>query len=677
MSKYRVSVDTGGTFTDVFVFDEETGASTVQKVPSTPANPSLGVVFGMEKAEIDMSQVTLFSHGTTVGTNALITRGLPLAGMVSTKGFRDVVEIRRSTKKDLWDHYKDVAPPYVPRRHRLEVEERVDYAGSVVVPLNEEQARHVARIFKKRGMKAVAVCFMNSYVNGSNEQRMKEILQEELPDVYVCTSSELLPEIFEHERFSTCVTNAVLGPVVGNYLNDLVGKLKQMGYEGDILVLHSGGGVMKAETVTQYASRIASSGIAAGAIAMNHTAALCGFKNAMGLDMGGTSCDISLTYDGALRMTKEWEVEYGYPIMYPSIEVITIGAGGGSIAWVDAGGSLRNGPQSAGAHPGPAAYQTGGEQPTNTDANLILGRLNEELLGGRMKLSKSAAEKAVKKIADKFNMSIVEAAYAIINVANANMCDALRLISVSKGYDPRDFALVAFGGAGPLHAAYLARELDIPTVIIPRYPGVHAALGCLLVDVKHDFFRTYLVNSTVADLEAIEKEFEELEGEARAVLEKEGMTGDNATFTRFMDLRYIGQWRHLTVEVPKPIKTLGHALDIFHAEHEREFSWSNVDQVVEIYGLRVAAIGKVPKPVFTRNGTNSPGEVKPHHKRRVFFERAGGYVETPIYLRRDLPAGATLTGPAVIEQLDTTTVIPTNVKMRVDEFLNIIIDVRG
>ncbi len=251
MSKYRVSVDTGGTFTDVFVFDEETGVSAVQKVPSTPENPSLGVVSGMEKAEIDMSDVTLFSHGTTVGTNALITRNLPLVGMVSTNGFRDVIEIRRSTKQDLWDHYKDVAPPYVPRRHRLEVEERVDYAGNVVVPLNEEQARHVAAILKKRGMEAVAVCFMNSYVNGSNEQRMKEILQEELPDAYVCTSSELLPEIFEHERFSTCVTNAVLGPVVGSYLKDLVGKLKGMGYDGDILVLHSGGGVMKAETVSQ------------------------------------------------------------------------------------------------------------------------------------------------------------------------------------------------------------------------------------------------------------------------------------------------------------------------------------------------------------------------------------------------------------------------------------------
>lgn len=676
MAKNRVAVDTGGTFTDVFVFDEESGRVLVQKVPSTPKNPSLAVANGMEKAAIDMSEVTLFSHGTTVGTNALITRELPLTGMVNTKGFRDVIEVRRSTKPDLWDHYKDVAPPYVPRRHRLEVEERVDYSGKILTSLNEEEARHVARILKKRGMKAVAVCFMNAYMNGFNEIRMKEILMEEMPEAYVCTSSELVPEIFEHERFSTCVTNAVLGPVVGDYLKDLTGRLKQIGYNGDVLVLHSGGGVMMAENVALYASRVASSGIAAGAIAMNHTAKLCGFKNAMGLDMGGTSCDVSLAYNGELRMNNQWEVEFGYPIMYPSIEVITIGAGGGSISWVDAGGSLRNGPKSAGADPGPACYMTGGQEPTNTDANLILGRLNTELLAGRMKLSRDAAEKAVQKIADKFDMTVVDAAYSMVKVANANMCDALRLISVMKGYDPRDFALVAFGGAGPLHAAYVARELEIPTVIIPRYPGVHAALGCLLVDVRHDIFRTYLASSRNADLVSIEKEFEELETEAAAILEKEGMTGENAKIIRYMDLRYVGQWRSLTVEVPRPIETLDQALKIFHTEHEREYSWSNVDQVVEIYGLRVAAIGKVAKPGFVKDDNPPNRELKPNQIRRVFFEMAGGFRDTPVYLRKDMPVGATLTGPAIVEQLDTTTVIPTGVKARVDEYLNIIMDIR-
>jgi N-methylhydantoinase A len=597
--------------------------------------------------------------------------------MVNTKGFRDVIEIRRSTKQDLWDHYKDVPPPYIPRRHRLEVTERIDYSGKILTPLDETEARQIARILKRRRMQSVAICFMNAYMSGANEQRMKEIIQEEMPGAYVCTSSELLPEIFEHERFSTCVTNAVLGPVVGDYLKDLGERLKEHGYQGDVLVLHSGGGVMKAETVASYASRIASSGIAAGAIAMNETAKLCGFSNAMGLDMGGTSCDVSLTYNGELRMSREWEVEFGYPIMYPSIEVITIGAGGGSISWVDEGGSLRNGPQSAGADPGPACYQSGGEAPTNTDANLILGRLNTELLDGRMQLSRAEAETAVKKIAAVFDMTLVDAAYAILKVANANMCNALRLISVTKGYDPRDFALVAFGGAGPLHAAYVARELEIPTVIIPRYPGVHAALGCLLVDVRHDFSKTYLVNSSEADLGVIEGIYAELEDEAREVLRKEGLTEDRVALVRNMDLRYIGQWRSLSVEVPKPIQSLQHALEIFHREHERQFSWSNVEQVVEIYGLRITAIGKVAKPVFPKTAQQPHGAVKPRSTRRVFFERAGGFVDTPVYRRADLPAGTTLTGPAVIEQLDTTTIIPTRVKASIDDYLNIILDMRA
>lgn len=676
MGKYRVAVDTGGTFTDVFIFEEEFGEVVVQKVPSTPHNPSEAIVAGMEKAGISMQDVQLFSHGTTVGTNALITRNLPLTGMVNTKGFRDVIEIRRSTKPDLWDHYKDVAPPHVARRHRLEVSERIDYAGNPIKPLDEAEARRVAEIFKKRGMKAVAVCFMNSYMNGEHEQRMKQIVQEVMPEAYVCTSSELLPDIFEHERFSTCVINAVLGPVVSDYLKDLVGKLKALGYQGDILVLHSGGGVMKAETVTNYASRIASSGIAAGAIAMNQTAQLCGYPNAMGLDMGGTSADISLTYNGELRMANEWQVEFGYPIMYPSIEVITIGAGGGSIAWVDPGGSLRNGPQSAGADPGPACYQSGGMEPTNTDANLVLGRLNTNLLEGGMTINKQAAEEAVNKIAEHYGMSLVEAAYSILKVANANMCDALRLISVQRGYDPRDFALVGFGGAGPLHAAYLARELEIPTVIIPRYPGVHAALGCLLVDVRHDLQKTYLATSASAQINEIEDIFEQLEAEARELLKQEGMTGDRVELKRLMDIRYIGQWRQLAVNVPKPITTLAKALEVFHAEHERQFSWSNPDQVVEIYGLRVTAIGKVPMPSFNKADNGEQAEMpEPRQVRQVFFEKAGGFVDTPVYRRRDLPPGAKLRGPAIVEQLDTTTVIPVGVKARIDDYLNIIMDI--
>ncbi|TXK89813.1 hydantoinase/oxoprolinase family protein, partial [Parageobacillus sp. SY1] len=486
MKKYRVAVDVGGTFTDVFVFDDQTKNMYVTKTSSVPASPEKGILEGLEKAGIRGKDILIFSHGTTVGTNALIERKLPKTALVTTKGFRDVIEIRRGTKLNLWDAYDDVAPPYIRRRDRFELKERVDYSGRIIEKVDEKEARELARKLKRRGVEAVAICFINAYMNNENELTVKKIFEEELEGVYICTSSETLPEIFEHERMSTTVVNAVLGPIVSNYIKKLENEMRSREYEGDILVIHSGGGVMTSETVPKYAARLASSGIAAGAIASRYIANLCGYKNAIGLDMGGTSTDISLMYDGNLRITKDWYIEYGYPIRFPSIEILTIGAGGGSIAWIDKGGSLRNGPRSAGADPGPACYGKGGENCTNTDANLILGRLSENLLNGQMKLDKQKAIQSIQRIASVYNYTIEEAANAILKVANANMCDALRLISVRRGYDPREFALVAFGGAGPLHGAYLAKEMEIPVVIVPPHPGVAAAMGCLLVDVQHD-----------------------------------------------------------------------------------------------------------------------------------------------------------------------------------------------
>ncbi len=486
MGRQVVAVDVGGTFTDVCVLDDSSEEIRVAKVPST-ADPIEGVLAGVEAAEVDLADVALFSHGTTVATNALITRRFPPAAMVTTAGFRDVLEIRRGTRDDLWDAYKDVAPPYIRRRDRFEVAERVDHEGTVVTELDEDGARHVAELLRRKGVETVAVCFINAFANPAHEQRMAEILRAELPDVSVSTSSEVLPEIFEHERFSTTVANAVLSPLVGGYVSRLADELSGRGYEGDLLLLHSGGGVMTPKTVERLAVRLAASGIAAGAIAARHIAALCGHDNAIGLDMGGTSTDISIVHEGEAKVTKEWFVEYGYPIRFPSIEVLTIGAGGGSLAWIDEAGSLRNGPQSAGADPGPACYGKGGEEPTNTDANLVLGRLGDRLIGGEMTLERDAAEQAIRgRVAEPLGLGTAEAATAIIEVANANMADAVRLMSIRKGYDPREFALVVFGGAGPLHGADLARELGIPTVIVPPNPGVTSALGCLLVDVRHD-----------------------------------------------------------------------------------------------------------------------------------------------------------------------------------------------
>ncbi|AZV41209.1 hydantoinase/oxoprolinase family protein [Peribacillus asahii] len=673
MTQTRLAIDVGGTFTDVFVFDEQTGKVFVTKTSSTPSNPERGILDGIEKAQLNGQDIKIFSHGTTVGTNALIERKLPKTALITTKGFRDVPEIRRGTKLDIWDMYQDTSKPYIPRRDRFEVTERTDYDGNVLTEIDEEEVRQLARKLDKRGTESIAVCFINAYVNGANEARVKEIIQEELPNVYICTSSEVLPEIFEHERMSTTIINAVLGPIISKYIHNLEGEMEKKGYEGDILVLHSGGGVMTSSTVPRYAARLASSGIAAGAIASKHIAKLCGFNHAIGLDMGGTSTDISLMYDGDIRITKDWYIEYGYPIGFPSIEILTIGAGGGSLAWVDEGGSLRNGPQSAGAVPGPACYQRGGTEATNSDANLVLGRLGVDLLDGTMKLDKEKARQAVEKIAKQFNYTVEEAANAIIQVANANMCDALRLISVRRGYDPRDFALVAFGGAGPLHGAQLAKDMDIPTIIVPPHPGVAAAMGCLLVDVRHDISKTYVKNIHHVSLEELENEFSGMEQEAEKLLEEEGVGSDQSTLMRYVDMRYKGQWRSLAIPVSDKLQSLDSVLEAFHQEHQREFAFSDDKQLVEIYGLRVTVIGTVPKPEFPKYGPAGTLESALKEVRDVYFD--GKFVPANVYNREDIPVLSEIQGPAIIDQLDTTTVIPPGFTAKVDVYRNLIISV--
>jgi N-methylhydantoinase A len=670
--KLRVAVDVGGTFTDVCILDEDGGEIRVGKVPST-ADPIEAVVAGVVDAGIDLRDVVVFSHGTTVATNALLTRNLPPAAMVTTRGFRDVIEIRRGTKADLWDAYNDVAPPYIRRRDRFEVTERVDYAGDVVTPLDEDDARRVAAILRRRGVQTVAVCFINAHANPTHEARMREILEEELPDVTVSTSAEVLPEIFEHERFSTTVANAVLSPLISGYVGRLQDRLGEEGYSGDVLLLHSGGGVMTPKLAQRYAVRLAASGIAAGAIASRHIATLCGFSNAIGFDMGGTSTDVSLVYNGEERVTKEWFVEYGYPICFPSIEVLTIGAGGGSFAWIDEAGSLRNGPQSAGANPGPACYGRGNDRPTNTDANLVLGRLGDRLIGGAMILDRAAADRAIDEhVARPLGLGAVEAADAIIQVANANMADAVRLISIRRGYDPREFCLVAFGGAGPLHGAALAEELSIPTVLVPPNPGITSALGCLLVDVRHDLSAMFLGHADTVDQDALEAEFAKLEAEGRERLAAEGVPDEQMSVQRLVDMRYLGQWRSLTVPVSAPAD-LPDAVARFHADHERAYNYRRDGSPVEIYRLSVRAVGVTPKPELKRHGLDGAGAAAAE-SRFVHFDASGTTVDTPVYLRHELPAGVTIEGPATIDQLDSTTLVPPGWRAAVDEWLNIRMD---
>jgi N-methylhydantoinase A len=676
MSSVRVAVDVGGTFTDIFVFDEISGKSRVFKTPSTPNQPEKAIIEGIEQAKIAGKDISFFAHGTTVGTNALIQRKLPNTALITTLGFKDVPEIRRGTKLDLWDAYNDVAPAYIKRRNRYEIDERIDYSGKVLKEIDEYEVRNLARIFKKKGIESIAICLMNAYVNGENEQKVKDILQSLLPEVYICTSNETLPEIFEHERMSTTIVNAVLGPIVSSYIQKLDTEMREKEYEGDILILHSGGGVMTSETVPRYSGRLASSGIAAGAIASKYIANLCGYQNAIGLDMGGTSTDISLMYEGDLRITKDWSIEYGHPIRFPSIEILTIGAGGGSLAWIDEGGSLRNGPQSAGADPGPACYNLGGDEPTNTDANLVLGRLNTKLIDGSLSLNKELSKQVIeRKIAKPFELSIDEAANSILKIANANMCDALQLISVRRGYDPRDFALVAFGGAGALHGAYLAKEMEFQSVIIPPHPGVASAMGCLLVDVRHDVTKTYVKNVEDVQLTELEEQFLDLEKAALKLLEKEGVAKENMNVTRSIDMRYVGQWRTLSIQIPSTISSLEEAIKEFHQEHEREFSFSNPNQGVEIYGLQVAGIGRVPKPNIQKEEASGSLDQALKEHREVYFEECNGRVNVPIYNRGLVPVSSIINGPAILEQLDSTVVIPPDFAAKVDEYKNIILTI--
>jgi len=672
-SALKLAVDVGGTFTDVVVFRPGAPQVEVAKVPTTPDVMS-GVLDGIRAAGVDLTQVGLFAHGTTVATNALITRSFPPAAMVTTKGFRDVIEIRRGNKDELWDAYKDVSPPYIRRRDRFEVTERLDYRGEVVTELDDDEARDLARILRRRGVETVAVCFINAYANPAHEQRMVEILEAELPDALVTSSAAVLPEIFEHERFSTTVANAVLGPLVGGYVRDLDAELKGLGYEGELLLLHSGGGVLTASTAERYGARLAASGLAAGAMAARHTAVAAGYPNAIGVDMGGTSTDISLIREGEVRVTNEWEVEFGHPICFPSVELVTIGAGGGSLAWIDEGGSLRSGPQSAGSVPGPVAYGNGNEQPTTTDANLVLGRLGATLLDGGVTLDIEAARRAIEaRVAAPLGLGIEEAAEAIIEITNANMSDALRVVSVRRGYDPREFAVVAFGGAGPLHGAALAADLGASTVIVPPSPGVTSALGCLLVDVRHDLSEMFLAD-LAGDVGAeAEAAFGRLEDEARERLAHEGIAPERQAVSRYLDLRYVGQWRSLSVPVERDLDLTAAAAS-FHAEHAREHNFSRPETPIEIYRVAVRATGSVDKPEFPRQ--DATGAVAtPAASRPVHFSGAGEPVETPVYRRPDLGAGVELAGPLVVEQLDSTTVVPPGATLIVDPWLNLILDV--
>jgi N-methylhydantoinase A len=684
LRKLRVAIDIGGTFTDLVAYDEAAEETFVAKTPSTPPLFIDGVLSVLEKARIAPDEIAYLKHGSTIATNAIIERRGAKAGLVATRGMRDVLAAGRANRPDLFNSNWDPSPPLIQRRNVLEVTERVDYEGSVLTALAEDEVREAARKLRARGVESVAVSYLNSFMNPHNELRTREILESELGEgVFVCTSVETLPEIREFERTSTVAANAYLAPVVDRYLDALVTRLREWGYKGEVGVTHSGGGMMSAQLARNVPARILQSGPAGGVIGGLVVGRAAGFDNVITFDMGGTSADLSLVADGKPSIASEWRVDWNIPILFPAIDLVAIGAGGGTIAWVDAGGSLRSGPQSAGADPGPACAGRGNEQPTTTDAHLYLGRLDpSRYLGGEIELYPDLAEQAIERLAEQLELSPAEAANGIIRIANANMTSATHLISVQRGHDPRDFTLVAGGGAGPLHAVDIARELGIPRVVVPLSPGLTSALGILHVDLRHDFQRSVLRRTQdVSDGELVEV-YDELVEEAKRLFDAEGIGEDKRVIELSLDTRYYGQTPYMNLALDRPPATAADIEEIlarYEDNYLREFGYVLPRDFasIEFVNARVAAIGLTAEAKLPRDPRTGSREEALVATRQVYFEDADDFVEAAVYDRALLRNGVAFEGPAIVEQTDSTVVLPPGASAVVDEYLNIVVAVNG
>jgi N-methylhydantoinase A len=654
-----VGCDTGGTFTDLVALSHA-GEFRVAKVPSTPPRFDRAVLEGMRELGIPAAEITRLFHGTTVTTNAVITKRGARSALVTTRGFRDILEIRRANREELYDITWDPPPPLIPRRHRLEVTERVDYAGHVVTPLDEESVRSAARQIRACELESVAVCLINGFTNPAHEQRVRELLLEEVPELSVSLSTDILPEPPEFERTATTVANAYTAPILSQYMERLSESLAEQGYGEDIvLVMHNGGGTMTADYARGHAVKTLNSGPAAGVMAGAAIAGAAGRRDAVCLDMGGTTCDFAVVHDGTPQMTTSFDLEWGMPIRFPSIDVISIGAGGGSIGWLDQAGKPRNGPQSAGADPGPACYGKGGREPTNTDAHLVLGRVsNDQFLDGRMALDGELAAAAITdKLAAPLGLSLEEAAEGMLRIANANMVAAIRLITVERGFDPREFSLIAFGGAGPLHAVDIARELDMAEVIVPTHPGVTSALGLLFVDPLDDFSWAYVKREDELDVDELVSMFEDIAGRVLENLDRQGVARDGIAIERGIDLRYVGQLHSITIALEELTQEgVSRAVSAFHDEHIRQYRYAHREKPVEISTLRVAARGQRAKPDLRSTRLLGSG-TRQQRERQVHYPDVG-WIETPVLGRDALAGGEQVAGPCVIEGVDATVVLP-------------------
>jgi N-methylhydantoinase A len=670
---HLIGVDVGGTFTDIVLTDTGKNVTRTHKVSSTPEDPSRAFLKGVmeicQAAEVPLSAVDHIFHGTTVATNAALQYRGARAGMITTRGFRDIVHIGRHQRPQHYSIQQSIPwqdQPLVLRRHRKVVTERLaPPTGEVVTPLDEEEVRQAALELRDAGVASIAICFLFSYLNPEHERRAKAIVEQHCPGIFVTCSHEVSPQFREFERFTTTAMNAFIGPLVRDYVGRLAESLRAEGFDGEVHIMRSNGGVSPARAIAELPVYTLMSGLAAGVLGGAWVGELADRRNVITLDIGGTSADIGVVTDGRFAEASARDTYVaGYPILVPMIDLHTIGAGGGSIAQRDAAGAFRVGPQSAGAVPGPAAYGQGGTEATVTDANIVLGRLDaSNFLGGAMSLDAGAARSAIQSLADRLGLPLLEAAEGVVAVLNANMANAIRARTVQKGIDPRRYALVASGGAGPLHGAEVAGVLGVPEVIVPPYPGINSAIGLLTTDLKYDVVRTAFMVSVALDVDRLNAEFASMEEALRDQLEADGIDPTLAGFQRFADARYVGQGYELRLPLPAAQlkrEAVAEAVAAFHDLHEQEYGHHFPKSPIELVNLRVTAVGSVPKigvPPTPQGGSLESARLR---TRDAVF-RVGTELrsfETAFYDRSRLPVGEPIAGPAILLQADSTTVVP-------------------
>jgi N-methylhydantoinase A len=679
---WRIGIDIGGTFTDVALVEEGTGRIAIAKLPTTPPDFGQAVIDGIRQGlddnRIDPAEVSLLSHATTVVTNALLENKGARAGFVATRGFRDILELRRSSRADLYDLLQDAPAVLVPRRWRFEITERIDAQGEVIMPLAGEELPALIEAIRDAGLQTVAVSFLFSFLNDVHERRVGEALRAALPGVGVYLSSEVLPEIREFERASTTAVCAVVGPVLASYLGRLQSAISKFGLP-KLLVMGSSGGVLDIEEALRMPAMVVESGPAAGVVAASLAGRQLDRPNLISFDMGGTTAKASVIANGEVAVTADYEVGgsghanrwmhgTGHPVRVPVIDLAEVSAGGGSIAWVDPGGSLKVGPHSAGADPGPAAYGAGGTSPTVTDADVVLGYLDREaLLGGALRIDLAAAERAIETaIGRPLGLTVPEAAARIIEVVNGNMAQALRIVSIERGHDPQEFSLIAFGGAGPVHAASLAAELQIPEVIVPPAPGAFSALGLVASDLKRDYSRTLYADLASLDPARVGEAIGAMEQAGNEMLHAARVPPQRRALLRQADVRYRRQAYELTVPIAGgeiTRATLDDLANAFHARHEQTYGHANRSERVQLVNLRVTALGRQPDLVLTQRADRSQARQR---DREVWFADTG-FTSTPVHWRDGLLPGMQIAGPAIIEAMDSTTVVPPGWQALIDD----------